>query len=467
MDFTRVKLIDNIYKTNKKEQEIGYKFHQIIEKDKQYILNCYRNHPLYQDSISKMEKASKGRFFYKRMVRNGLKRKPFFIKAILESISKLNKEEQTQPKQTYKKTLAFKTPELDLIKKRKLDLEKRTVFKLLEKQNEELKFQSHSNQNSLVMPRVGNNILNNLKLHSAKKSSRISSGSVRLISATTKNVDNISTKNKSLTRSISSYSNSIITTKRTPKKIDFNFPEQNFVKLNSIVGQCRREISVGSAIGGRMQKYTDRLNLHLSLSQKARNRIDKEKRIVKGVSMDKRVIEEKIPKKKYKTLEIEKYNELKRKLDEKISDGYIYFNRKEYQDVVKYKDKKGEYQLFLEDINKINEGLVKKKVREKKKLIQIDNLLEYVRVKKYILKNKIDISNYNRQLEKKKEDYLKKNVVVDENYFLLDEKKPEEQKGALLPKLLAKRDEVKPKENKEKAFIKVEDGYGVFFGDNL
>ena len=54
---------------------------------------------------------------------------------------------------------------------------------------------------------------------------------------------------------------------------------------------------------------------------------------------DQKIIEDKITnKQKYKLLEIEKFNELKKKkIDTKISDNYVYFNRKEYAEQTKEK----------------------------------------------------------------------------------------------------------------------------------
>ena len=158
---------------------------------------------------------------------------------------------------------------------------------------------------------------------------------------------------------------------------------------------------------------------------------------------DQKIIEDKITnKQKYKLLEIEKFKELKRKIDAKISDNYVYFNRKEYQEIVKDKRKEEEYDLYLEDINKINEKLEIKKRKEKEKLFEIENLLDDVYKKKNYLKNKINNYSYNREIEKEYEQYMRDNIVFDDQFFILEEKKPEEHKGTLIPKLLSKKEEL-------------------------
>ena len=82
-------------------------------------------------------------------------------------------------------------------------------------------------KNSLLS--AGKNIMDQLdtNLTSNKNLSRINSGHTRIFSGITKNIDNLSTINKSLTRSVST--NSMIT-KRTNNtknnKIDLSFPEK-------------------------------------------------------------------------------------------------------------------------------------------------------------------------------------------------------------------------------------------------
>ena len=158
---------------------------------------------------------------------------------------------------------------------------------------------------------------------------------------------------------------------------------------------------------------------------------------------DQKIVEDKINiKKRYKILEIEKYKELKKRIDIKISDNYAYYNRKEYEKFIKNRKKNEEYDLYLEDINKINEKIEKKKTKKKEKLNEIETLLDDVYKKKNYLKNKLKVYNYNNQIEKENEEYIKSNIVLDDDYFLLDEKKKEEHKGSLVPTLLSKKEEI-------------------------
>ena len=460
MNFGNIKVLDDIIKKSKEEQKSksNNKFHQIIEKDKEFILNCFRKEPYYKDSISLMEKASKGTLAYRRMVKNGLKNKSSFIKVILKSIEKVNRDKngkikKIQPK-IRKLKYGFCKSEIDILRKKRKEVENRIRLKSLELQkkedSEKKYFSSNENNdkklNSLLT--AGKNIIDplDINLSTNKNISRINSGNTRIFSGITKNLDNISTKNKSLTRSISTSS---FITKRTnnndndnnnKNKIDNNFPENKMIKFNSILSKCKEEITHGKRIGGKVEKFTNNVNEDINLCKQNRN--NKEDNNIQ----DQKIIEDKITnKQKYKLLEIEKFNKLKKSIDAKISDNYVYFNRKEYAEMVKEKRNDEEYDLYLEDINKINENLEKKKIKEKEKLFEIENLLDDVYKKKRYLKNKINNYSYNRIIEKEYEQYMKENVVFDDEFFILDNKKPEETKGTLIPRLLEKKDEFSKK----------------------
>lgn len=444
-------------KEEEENQKKNNKFHQLIEKDKEFILNCYRNQPYYKDSISKLEKESKGIFVYRRLVKNSLKNKSSFIKVLLQSIKSIQKRKIKPIPKKKKLKYGYNVSELEIVRKKKYDLENRKRLKSLEIEKKEklekINFSSveggEQKKNSLLL--AGKNIMDQLEtnLTSNKNLSRINSGNTRIFSGITKNLDNLSTINKSLTRSVSTNSLIIRKANKTKKNnIELSFPEKRIIKFNSILDKCKEEITHGNRIGGKFEKFTNNINENLSLIKQ--NRDNKEDNNIR----DQKIIEDKITnKQKYKLLEIEKFNELKRNIDAKVSDNYVYFNRKEYAEIIKDKRKEEEYDLYLEDINKINEKLEKKKIKEKEKLYQIENLLDDVYKKKKYLKNKIKNYNYNRIVEKEHDQYMKDNVVFEDEFFILDEKKPEEHYGTLIPKLLEKKEEngkIKNKINEKK-----------------
>ena len=457
------------------KKKLTNKFHQIIEKDKEFILNCYRNQSLYKESIPQMEKASKGIFYYRRMVKNGLKNKSSFIKVILQSIAKVNQHKKIKF-QKRKLKCGYKVPEIDYVRKRKIELEKRYKMKELEDEKKNLLRKNYSsidisrgernslalagincienydsNRSSIINDNTGVNssfknrifsgVTNNLENISTKNNSRInSSNRNRIFSGITNNNEDINTKNKSLNRSVSSSNSIIIKNNINDKinhKIDDNFSEQRIRKFNHLLSKCQSEINHGNMICGKFEKYMNNINENFSLEKQRRN--NKEDNNIQ----DQKIVEDKVtPKMKYKLMEIEKFKELKKRIDCKISDNYVYFNRRKYSELVKNRKKDEEYYLYLEDLNKINEKLEMKKVKEKEKLIQIENLLDDVYKKKNYLKNKIRNYSNNRKLEIEKEEYIKNNMVFNDDYFLVNEKKEEEHKGTLVPKLLSQKEEM-------------------------
>ena len=181
-----------------------------------------------------------------------------------------------------------------------------------------------------------------------------------------------------------------------------------------------------------MEKFTKRFDKNLL---KSKRKIENK---VNNVIQDQKIIEEKIKtKQKYKLLEIEKFKELKRKLNEKISDNYVYFNRKEYRELVNDKRKDEEYELYYEDTNKIYEKILQNRVKEKNKFNEIKNLLEDSYKRKNYLKNKISNYNNKRMIQLEKESKEKNNI----EFLIKEEEKRNDNIGTLVPRLLLKKKE--------------------------
>ena len=201
--------------------------------------------------------------------------------------------------------------------------------------------------NSSFKNRIFSGVTNNLENISTKNNSRInSSNRNRIFSGITNNNEDINTKNKSLNRSVSS-SNSIILKNniddKINHKIDDNFSEQRIRKFNHLLSKCQSEINHGNMICGKFEKYMNNINENFSLEKQRRN--NKEDNNIQ----DQKIVEDKVtPKMKYKLMEIEKFKELKKRIDCKISDNYD-FNRKTYSEFVKNRKKDEEYYLYLED----------------------------------------------------------------------------------------------------------------------
>ena len=189
--------------------------------------------------------------------------------------------------------------------------------------------------------------------------------------------------------------------------------EARIDNFNDLLDQCKKEIKDGDIIGDKMEKFTEKLNKRLSIAKEKReNKVDNN-------IQDQKIVEDKIkPKQKYKLLEIERFKELKRKLNAKISDNYVYFNRKEFTELVNDKRKDEEYELYYEDTNKVYEKILQNRVKEKKK-------------------NKISSYNNKMKIQLEKESKEKNNF----EFVVKEEGKRKDNIGTLVPRLLLKKKE--------------------------
>ena len=396
-------------------------FHNEIEKDKEYILDFYRKEPFYKDTIDKMELKSRGNFYYKNLVKKQIQKKSNFVRIILKSISQINEKKKKNVDK--KKLRGYDVSQLESLRnqKRKMDI------RLKSKENRD-NFKSLDIGNRNVFLLSGKNCIDSL---SSNKKNRIFSGIKN-----DSEKDNKVTLKSNLSRSLSL--NSMIINNNNETNLMNN--ERRIDKFNGILNKCQKEIKDGDIIGGKMERFTERFNKNLSIVKKKREKVDNN-------IQDQKIVEDKIkPKQKYKLLEIEKFKELKRKLNVKISDNYVYFNRKEYSELVNDKRKDEEYDLYYEDINKVYEKILENREKEKSKFIEIKDLLEDSYKKKDYLKNKIASYNKDRIIQLEKESKEKNNF----EFFIKEEGKRKDNLGTLVPKLL-----IKKKENfnkKEKNF---------------
>ena len=421
-----------------KEEEKSEKkiIHNEIEKDKESILNCYREEPVYKDTLDIMEMKSRGKFYYKSLVKNQINKKSNFLKMILNSISKIKDKDKKNVNDNRKR--GYNLSKLESMRNYKYKIDKR--LKLRENSDINIynnKIKEKNNTNIfLISGKKCLESMDNIK----KSKFPISLNKNKIFFGIKNNSgkdSSITTLKNNISRSLSLKSIYINNNNET----NLNEERKKIEKFNDILDKCKKEIKKGGIIGGKMEKFTKRFDKNLL---KSKRKIENK---VNNVIQDQKIIEEKIKtKQKYKLLEIEKFKELKRKLNIKISDNYAYFNRKKYSEIINEKRKDDEYDLYYEDMNKVYENILENKVKEKSKFNEIENLLENSYKKKNYLKNKI--SNYN-----KNKIILMENESKEKNNYDLIIKKEEEEKddniGTLVPALLKKKEDfIKNKKNK-------------------
>lgn len=401
------------------------RFHYEIEKDKESILNIYRREPFYNDVIDKMELKSRGIFYYKSLVKKQIQKKSNFVKIILKSINEIN--EKDKKKAEKKRLRGYNVSQLESIRNQKKKLDMRLKSKEKEEMN---KYRSMENPNkSSIFLLSGRKCVESIDSNKAfsQDKNRIFSG-IRKDSEK----ENLTTLKNNISRSFSL--NSLFTNNNNNVSNETNLmnEEERIDKFNGILDKCQKEIKDGDIIGGKMEKFTEKFNKNLSIvKEKRENKVDNN-------IQDQKIVEDKIkPKQKYKLMEIEKFKELKRKLNAKISDNYVYFNRKEFTELVNDKRKDEEYELYYEDTNKVYEKILQNRVKEKNKFNEIKNLLEDSYKKKDYLKNKISSYNNKMKIQLEKESKEKNNF----EFVVKEEGKRKDNIGTLVPRLLLKKKE--------------------------
>ena len=198
----------------------------------------------------------------------------------------------------------------------------------------------HTNNNESMINLKDNASLNNLKVKIPK-----------LHINNNKNLNNINLKNKDLKNYLH---------KKYEQKL----------KMENLINKCNEEINFAINMEDNVGKNNNNNKSMDDIGKKIKN-------VLKNG--DQKVIEEKgLENKKYKKLEKEKYDELKRKMDIKVSNNYAYINRKELQEAIRDNETILAYQIYLRDMHKINRNLVQIKKTEKKNMNLVENLLEDV-----------------------------------------------------------------------------------------
>ena len=204
------------------------------------------------------------------------------------------------------------------------------------------------------------------------------------------------------------------------------------LQLGKLLNKCNEQLNNAQSVGINVENYN-----------KNNNKSEKEikEKIRSGLqNKDQKIIEDMgTSNKKYKKLEKEKFNELKKKMNIiKVSEDYAYINRKELHEFMRDNENILAYEIYLKEMNKINDKISKKKEVEKKNLSMVENLLEDVYRKKEFLKYKID----NYHFRHAKQDELKIFSLKNRDDFYMNKINNDKKvlHGTLLPKLIELKD---------------------------
>ena len=420
----------------------------LIKEDKQYMIDFFSKQPYYKEMMPKILKASRGTVFYHGLIKKGLKYNTDFFKIIMRSIKKVKDEKKIKSPKAKKTIGLYKLPKIRELMIRKKKIEKNNLIKtqILQLKNED--FNRYREQiKKQIFPST---------TKSVNKSSQITKDITCYNTININNnliSDNFSNnsffKNGNSTGKISQksffshYNNDISTyyqsnnfnnlsrNKAFLNKIKYNNLNDNNNSTNLIylINKCVEEIMSGKEVKGNVSNFNKNITRKIKHKLKT-NKIE---------NRDKKILEEKNKKKdKYIKQEENNYANIKRKINQKISNTLAYENRKELTEILKLNKNARSYMLHLNEMNKINKILGERRIAERQRIHKVKSLCDLGYKKNEYLNKQIDKINYkNKELNQ-----LNKTIEImstNDNHTIKKEKNSI--KGTLVQKLISLNDE--------------------------
>ena len=118
----------------------------------------------------------------------------------------------------------------------------------------------------------------------------------------------------------------------------------------------------------------------------------------------------------------------------KISYYFAYKNRKEFKEVLRNSESTQAYNIYLDEMNKINERMGRRRIIERRRIDKIESLCEDGFKKKEYLKKKIN--KFNKRHKNSKE---QNNLIPNDDFYIINRNTDKDQIGTLLPQLLSLR----------------------------
>ena len=269
--FKTLKLEENEDKSKKEN------FLETIQINNDFLLNCYSQEIDFRDILPNIQKASRGNFFYNKIVRRGFKHKSEFFKILFKAIKNANDEDKKKYISKSKRFNIFKLAEIELLKIKKNKIEK--LFKE-KKENMKLKKEKLNKYTELIKDQLSSSCAFNFD--SPVKTPKILSPLNTLNLNNTNNSfnNNFNSKEKdqkildlSLSnKDISTYYKSDIKFKTLTKNNSLsglNSPRINKNKINYIYDKCTEEIENGNKVAKKVFKLNK--NISKSIEKKFKN----------------------------------------------------------------------------------------------------------------------------------------------------------------------------------------------------
>ena len=418
-------------------------YHEVIDNYSDTIVKFFEKNREFKEIIPDIKKGKRANFLYKRLVYKGMQLQSPFMKALMKMVKEYEKKNKVEiAKREF--TGLYKLSNLDLIK---LKLEKLERFKRIKLKDINVKNDEPNSTNNLKRS------FSNFSLNMTPKTQKFNLNS----SLNDSNYSFNNNKNFSLSNRFSKNSSKINNKElSTYYKSDTNFKNLSLntfnlfsPKINKaayLIDKCLDEIDSGNIVSENMNKVSE--NFSKSIRQKYKTIEFMQK--AKILNLDTLGI------KKYKKLELNNLNEIKRKLNEKISDTFAYNNRKGFNEQIKNAESTDAIYIYLHNMEKTNKRLENKRNIQRKNIRKIESLCEDEFAKKEYLKKRIDGFNKKYRNEKRI-----KNFNSYDEFFLTNRKNNEDNNeddnyntNGFLPKLLALRKECLKENTVGELFLK-------------
>ena len=387
-------LLNNAFGKEKKEEN---NLHNTIEKNKNFLYNIYYDDPYFNEIVKyhnergkyKVRKLKKHLSILvknsMKLSKNNLLRKdtkklsksnslPNLLSVITDKIQEIEKEDLEKKKINFTKKLSFFDGQN--IKEENKEEKKNIPWLIGLKKNNPVK--------QLLLPiKIEENLPKNLE----KKQPNIFKQIAIQKRASTIIIGR---------ENIQNFSNIIQSQMNKEKERSslYEKPKYKVTKLSSLVGKCNLEIKRARSIDDYIEKNNEILNHEYNEMLHKKNKLLE--------NYDKTVIEEKEKKKnKYQLLQEQEIQEIKNRINIKISDDYAYKNKNVIKKLIKRKGQ-SPYEMFLKELKILNNEKEKKKVVEDRDMRTIENILDLTYKDKEYLK--FQLSEKDKKYKKMKEE---------------------------------------------------------------
>jgi hypothetical protein len=387
-------LLNNAFGKEKKEEN---NLHNTIEKNKNFLYNIYYDDPYFNEIVKyhnergkyKVRKLKKHLSILvknsMKLSKNNLLRKdtkklsksnslPNLLSVITDKIQEIEKEDLEKKKINFTKKLSF-FDGLN-IKEENKEEKKNIPWLIGLKKNNPVK--------QLLLPiKIEENLPKNLE----KKQPNIFKQIAIQKRASTIIIGR---------ENIQNFSNIIQSQMNKEKERSslYEKPKYKVTKLSSLVGKCNLEIKRARSIDDYIEKNNEILNHEYNEMLHKKNKLLE--------NYDKTVIEEKEKKKnKYQLLQEQEIQEIKNRINIKISDDYAYKNKNVIKKLIKRKGQ-SPYEMFLKELKILNNEKEKKKEAEDRDMRTIENILDLTYKDKEYLK--FQLSEKDKKYKKMKEE---------------------------------------------------------------